>query len=497
MPLARLNSCGVFTANVQQIVVPIPKSLDCATTIRLAHDSKGLYHFGWHASIGSGGQSFSPAPKWNCYSASRQTALALAIRQILNAFERGLTDRTNSKAEQTNVGRAITHLAAFRDQVDAGHVYAGRLTADCEAENQTEEEESMKKPPPVHRQARNGVKSNGRAGDPTAPFIIDPEFAALLPVLADDEELTASINSQGCQQALTVWPQAKGKPLLVDGHRRFRVCSRLGKPYQIKHKSFASREEAKDWMIREQLARRNVTPAEASYLRGKLYLREKKETGKGERKRKVAETQSRNGETNGHDRETNGASVTPLKPIPTAVKIARQTGVSPRTIKRDATFAAAIDRLPVEKKAAALAGKATKAEVTGRQNNGRQNHPATDHSANPAKSADAWRAAWLRSLVSDALKVCSAESVDRCIGALSIAVDARWEMLNPDRRREYLMLLPEDELRDFAELTTIFPSPAASDGKRKIVNLILLTDERRTPRLPPGLNVPAKRRVAK
>jgi AraC-like DNA-binding protein len=84
-------------------------------------------------------------------------------------------------------------------------------------------------------------------------------------------------------------------------------------------RDFESRDAAKEWMIRHQLARRNITPEQRTYLIGKLYKEQKREVG-------------RPGE--------NGAKVAPLK---TDEKIAEQFGVSPRTVHNAATFADAVD----------------------------------------------------------------------------------------------------------------------------------------------------------
>lgn len=222
---------------------------------------------------------------------------------------------------------------------------------------------------------------------------IDPDFEALS-LAATDEEwelLRASIATTGkCRDPITVWPDG-GDLIVLDGHRRLTLCTKFGFDFELKRMPFPSRAAALEWTRDEQLARRNLTEAQKSYLRGKAYLAERKEVGKGEKKRKGAETQGRQGETNGAPHETNGASVSPLpggspppnvaagssqpaasavpltksKPISTAEKIARLTGVSARTVKRDAKFAEAVEKLPAAEKAEVLAGKKSKAEVAG------------------------------------------------------------------------------------------------------------------------------------
>jgi len=88
------------------------------------------------------------------------------------------------------------------------------------------------------------------------------------------------------------------------------------------------RKTAINWVIDNQLSRRNLGPFEASILRGKKYLLEKQSHG-GVREK---------------------ASVKNLH-LKTREKIAKETGVSPRTIIYDAQLAEAVEDLkdiPIE-----------------------------------------------------------------------------------------------------------------------------------------------------
>jgi len=86
----------------------------------------------------------------------------------------------------------------------------------------------------------------------------------------------------------------------------------------------SSREDAFNWIINWQLGRRNVTLARRSYLRGKRYQNEKQAQGRLQIK---GDTVSPLGSTEGD----------------TAERLAKEHGVSGKTIKRDADFAAAVD----------------------------------------------------------------------------------------------------------------------------------------------------------
>jgi len=87
-------------------------------------------------------------------------------------------------------------------------------------------------------------------------LIIDQEFKALIPPLTPDERagLEASILTEGCRDALIVWGD-----ILIDGHNRYEICTKHNIPYKTQQIEFASRAEARIWIRKNQLARRNLT----------------------------------------------------------------------------------------------------------------------------------------------------------------------------------------------------------------------------------------------
>ena len=88
---------------------------------------------------------------------------------------------------------------------------------------------------------------------------IDPEFKALIPPLTEDEyrQLEQNILAyKKCRDAIVVWDNT-----IVDGHNRFRICAEHGVPFEIKEMAFESRDEAKLWILENQLGRRNLTDA--------------------------------------------------------------------------------------------------------------------------------------------------------------------------------------------------------------------------------------------
>lgn len=157
---------------------------------------------------------------------------------------------------------------------------------------------------------------------------IDPEFRDLIPPLSQEEleNLHTSISLDGCLAPLIVWKQ---EGILLDGHNRYAFCKKCDYDFQVTEIKLPHRESAINWIIKNQLGRRNVSPDVAARLRGMLYISRKKEHG-GDRKREESSGQS------GHLIESK-----------TREAVAKETGVSPRTIARDAAYAEACDKLGV------------------------------------------------------------------------------------------------------------------------------------------------------
>lgn len=167
---------------------------------------------------------------------------------------------------------------------------------------------------------------------------IDPEFHSYIPPLSDEErhQLEANIIADGCRDPLTVWGD-----ILVDGHNRFEICTRLKLPFQTVQKEFASREAALDWMDAHQLGRRNLTPDARKLLLGRRYNRIK---GSREANLRHGNSPIGQNDTSGNSAENRAAA------------LAKEHGVSEATVKRAGKFAEEVDR-DEELKAAVAAGK--------------------------------------------------------------------------------------------------------------------------------------------
>lgn len=156
-------------------------------------------------------------------------------------------------------------------------------------------------------------------------MIIDQEFKSLIPRLTAEEyeQLEKNIVAEGCRDALVVW-----RDILIDGHNRYEICGKHNIEYKIVVMEFADKDAVIDWIINNQLGRRNLTPTNQSYLRGLQYQREKKKREDNLKQNQIEEPK--------------GKSCTSEN---TAERLAEQHNVSPRTIKNDAEFADAVDKI--------------------------------------------------------------------------------------------------------------------------------------------------------
>ena len=93
---------------------------------------------------------------------------------------------------------------------------------------------------------------------------IDPEFERLIPDPDAEEQrwLEESIKKEGCTDPLITW-----NGTVIDGHNRFKICTRLGIPFSYSEKDdLPDRDAVKAWIIERQLARRNLTKYQKSKL---------------------------------------------------------------------------------------------------------------------------------------------------------------------------------------------------------------------------------------
>ena len=190
----------------------------------------------------------------------------------------------------------------------------------------------------------NLIKNVGNKNTDSNTFIkqnitILSELKKLIPPLSDEEKdkFCESIILEGCRESLIIWDNA-GTYILVDGHNRYEICANEKIDFRVEVKDFKDLADVKNWMINNQLGKRNISELVKSYLRGLQYSQEKiTEDFKGNQYTKNADGQIVH-QQNGGD----GQIVHSQKTID---KLALQHQVSAKTIQRDEKFAIGLDIL--------------------------------------------------------------------------------------------------------------------------------------------------------
>jgi len=170
-------------------------------------------------------------------------------------------------------------------------------------------------------------------------IIIDVDIRSMIPPLTDDERATLEENIKADKEILSPLIVWKEKRILLDGHNRKEIGDRLGIGYRVKEISFTERNDAEIWVKKTQLGRRNLSPDQASIIRGSIY------------------NQTSKGHGGARDKSSSGQNVH----LKTSQKLAEEFGVTERTIRRDGEFAEAVEKVKkIDKEIGdkAIAGKA-------------------------------------------------------------------------------------------------------------------------------------------
>ena len=158
-------------------------------------------------------------------------------------------------------------------------------------------------------------------------MIIDPEFKSLLWLLAPESlaQLEANILADGCRDALVTW-----RGILIDGHNRFAICSKHGLEFQTVEREFSDRQAVIQWMDKNQMGRRNLSPDAFKMSLGRIYNRTKKANG-----------------------QRGPEKLDQIDPafFSTAANLAAEYSVSECTVKRAGKFADEVEKTPELQKA--------------------------------------------------------------------------------------------------------------------------------------------------
>jgi len=161
---------------------------------------------------------------------------------------------------------------------------------------------------------------------------IKEEFKKLIPPLTPDEykQLETNCIEEGIRDAIVTW-----QGFIIDGHNRYKIAQDWQLSYKSISKNFESEFDVVEWMLVNQLGRRNITPEQKSYLIGKKYENEKQRQGRPE---------------NNEDK---------MSPLRTADKLAQEFDISDKQVKRNEQFAKGVDKMNDDLKNVVLQGKSS------------------------------------------------------------------------------------------------------------------------------------------
>jgi DNA modification methylase len=91
-------------------------------------------------------------------------------------------------------------------------------------------------------------------------IVIDSEFEKLIRPLTGEEytQLEKNIVRDGIREPLSIWKKDE-KEIILDGHHRFRISKHHNIPFQTREIFVENRQEAKSWIIKNQIGKRNLT----------------------------------------------------------------------------------------------------------------------------------------------------------------------------------------------------------------------------------------------
>lgn len=164
---------------------------------------------------------------------------------------------------------------------------------------------------------------------------IDEYFKQLIPPLSEQEQkqLEENIVKDGCREPLCVWGD-----IIIDGHNRYEICTRLQIPFYIQQIDFDNIEKVTAWICSNQLGRRNISEETRKYLIGKRYETEKN-----------LGTRNSSGKNQHSEKEAIGTLF--HKPHPqkhqriTSERLGNEYNINERTVRKYANYAKSIDEL--------------------------------------------------------------------------------------------------------------------------------------------------------
>ncbi len=198
------------------------------------------------------------------------------------------------------------------------------------------------------------TEMNATQDDVKSNIKILPELKNLIPPLTEEEfeQLRLNILAEGCKDTLVV-AKLDNEYILVDGHNRYKICAENKVFFKVELKDFQNIDAIKEWMVLNQLGKRNLTDLQKSYLRGLQYNREKKKEAFKNNLKQFTKVDKLSTLVEKSDFSVVDNLSTTDKPLinsfeKTIEKLALQHQVSAKTIQRDEKFALGLDMLASE-----------------------------------------------------------------------------------------------------------------------------------------------------
>jgi len=157
---------------------------------------------------------------------------------------------------------------------------------------------------------------------------VDETIRRTLIPLRDDEQqlLEQSVLTEGIRDPLVVWKR-NDEYVLLDGHHRYELAQKHGLEFSIVEMEFDDESEAVQWVLRNQLARRNLSDEQRTLVLGRLYNQMKLAQGRPPEDEK-------------------GDKLSPFSGNhATSRYVASLHGVNEKTVRRAGEFAEVVDAL--------------------------------------------------------------------------------------------------------------------------------------------------------
>ena len=154
---------------------------------------------------------------------------------------------------------------------------------------------------------------------------IDPEFKRLSVPLSPEEErrLENSLIREGCKEPIAVWHGC-----ILDGHKRYEICSYEEIEFETTEIEVATKEEAIIWVCRERMKNLPIESVMYRYLGGRRYACEKKKCQALRKVRRKLEFET------GVSQNVEG-----LPEGRVSIPLAKELGTSHTTVEKYGTFA--------------------------------------------------------------------------------------------------------------------------------------------------------------